>query len=155
MEWGTIVGTVLGAVVGVGSTLVADRARWRREQSARDRESKRQLYADYLAALSRTRNEFRSLVRQLDLTVEERAGAAGRSFREGGAYELRYQVALVAPEAVTVNAHQALHWLRDMNDIVEQGVVRGDERWERSHGAFSDALSALRVAMRTDLEVTD
>lgn len=37
MDWTTLAGTALGTLVGVGSTLLANRARWRRDLADRNR----------------------------------------------------------------------------------------------------------------------
>lgn len=55
MEWISPVSTALGAVIGVGSTLLTDRFRWRRERAGQNLDVRRQMYADYTAALSRIR----------------------------------------------------------------------------------------------------
>ena len=102
MDWGPLLGTALGAVVGVGSTLVSDRVRWRRDRTARQRDMKRQLYGEYLAALMRTRNQLKDIASS-SLATEDRALKAGEAFREGGAYELRYQMSITAPAIVRVS----------------------------------------------------
>ncbi|MGN9760774.1 hypothetical protein [Streptomyces sp. SD31] len=44
MDWTPLAGTALGTLVGVGSTLLADRARWRRDLSDRTRQERKQIY---------------------------------------------------------------------------------------------------------------
>jgi hypothetical protein len=152
VDWGTLIGTALGAVVGVGSTVLAERSRWKREFATRERSERRQLYGDYLAALSRTRNELRRLSRSPSVPAEERARLAGESFRSGGAYELRYQMAITAPEPVAEPSERALRALRDLHDRLEYGGIHTDESWIGCHYAFITALEELRAAMRADLE---
>lgn len=48
MDWTTLAGTALGALVGIGSTLLADRARWRRDLADRTRQERRQIYVTVL-----------------------------------------------------------------------------------------------------------
>ncbi|MFD4019148.1 hypothetical protein [Streptomyces sindenensis] len=54
MEWTALAATVVGAVIGVGSTLVTDRVSWRRDTRERDRETLRTgrllLYRDAVVA---------------------------------------------------------------------------------------------------------
>ncbi|GAA2472311.1 hypothetical protein GCM10010406_05010 [Streptomyces thermolineatus] len=151
VDWGTLIGTGLGAAVGIGATLFAERSRWKRDQFSKEREVRRQLYAEYLAALSRTRNQLRDIARSPDLPADERAERAGERFRSGGAYELRHQMAIVAPEAVVGPSERALRRLRDLSDSLEAGAVHPEERWTTGHAAFGDALEELRTAMRKDL----
>ncbi len=49
MEWTALVATVVGAVIGVGSTLVTDRVSWRRDTRERDREALSTAAALFLA----------------------------------------------------------------------------------------------------------
>jgi hypothetical protein len=152
VDWGTLIGTALGAVVGVGSTVLAERSRWKREFATRELSVRRQLYGDYLAALSRTRNELRGLARSPSVAAGERARLAGESFRSGGAYELRYQMAITAPEPVAEPSERALRALRDLHDRLEAGDIHTDESWVECHEAFTTAMTALQAAMRADLE---
>jgi hypothetical protein len=51
VAWIPMLSTVLGAVIGLGSALVGDRVRWRREQSDRWLSARREVYVGYLNAL--------------------------------------------------------------------------------------------------------
>lgn len=153
MDWGTLIGTALGASVGISATMLAERSRWKRETSARERAEKRQLYGEYLAALSRTRNELRALARSHATPADERGREAGKAFRSGGAYELRHQMVLIAPEPVSALSVRTLHTLRDLVDRLEAGDVHTDGTWVHTHEAFIALLDDLRVAMRNDLGV--
>ncbi|MET7690974.1 hypothetical protein ABZT06_23840 [Streptomyces sp. NPDC005483] len=44
MEWTPLAGTGLGAIVGVGSTLLADRVRRRRDVTERTRQERKEIY---------------------------------------------------------------------------------------------------------------
>ncbi|MFD7510881.1 hypothetical protein ACFV5N_16340, partial [Streptomyces sp. NPDC059853] len=107
MDWGTLVGTAVGGVVALAATMIAERARSRRDEAVRRQESKRRLYVEYLAALTRTRNQLKDIVRSPSLGPEERARLSGEAYREGGAYELRHQMALFAPEPVLSASDEA------------------------------------------------
>lgn len=155
VDWGTLIGTALGAVVGISSTTLAERSRWKRDTSAQERAAKRQLYSEYLAALSRTRNELRALARSPSTPADERGREAGRVFRTGGAYELRHQMAITAPEYVNALSVRALHRLRDLLDRLEVGDVHTEDTWNQGHEAFIEVLDDLRAAMRSDLGVTE
>ncbi|MEU9126321.1 hypothetical protein AB0C96_42085 [Streptomyces sp. NPDC048506] len=79
--------TALGAVIGVLATLTADLSRAKRTRQDNEHNTRRQLYADYLAALARTRNNLRLAARSAHTTPEERARKAIEAFKEGNAYE--------------------------------------------------------------------
>ncbi len=152
MNWGSLASTVLGAVVGIASTLLADRARARRSREEGDQAARRQVYGDYLAALARTRNQLRIAARSADTPTEERARTALEAFRDGNAYELRYQVAIVAPEAVVGASTAAFRALRDLRDLVEGGAVHTEEGYLELRDRWEDAFAELRAAMRSDVE---
>lgn len=51
-QWIAVLGTALGAVIGIGSAFIHDRVRWKREQD-RDRLGvRRELYSSYIAGLT-------------------------------------------------------------------------------------------------------
>ena len=149
MDWGPLLGTVLGAVVGVSSTLISDRARWRRDQTARQRDVKRQLYGEYLAALMQTRNQLKDIASS-SLVAEDRALQAGTAFREGGAYELRYQMSITASVTVVEHSDASLRRLRDVRNQIQAGST-GDDLKE-TYSILIATIKALRDAMRSDLE---
>ncbi|MFJ9676824.1 hypothetical protein ACIRP2_02025 [Streptomyces sp. NPDC101194] len=151
MDWGTLLGTALGALVGVGSTLIVDRLRWQRDQTARQRDIKRQLYGEYLAALMRTRNQLKDIASS-SLAAQDRALQAGEAFREGGAYELRYQMSITASAVVAEHSDASLRRLRDVRNQIREGAT-GDDLKETYHVLIT-VIKALRDAMRSDLEAS-
>jgi hypothetical protein len=150
VDWGSLVGTGLGAVIGVSATLGADRINWRRSRQDSDKTARHQVYADYLAALTRARNGLRSAARHPNTPAAERARQAEETFHDG-VYELRYRVALLAPEPVVEASVIAFRALRDLRDLVEAGSVRSDEDYLRQRDVWEDALHELQRAMRADL----
>ncbi|WP_405763851.1 hypothetical protein OG539_43455 [Actinacidiphila glaucinigra] len=155
MDWGTLAGTALGAVLGVGTTLAAERSRWRRESSARERAVKQQLYAEYLGALSLTTHRLRDLKRSAGLTREERAKQAGEILGSTDAYHLRYQMLIIAPGNLADAAEHAFLRMRDLRDRFDGPDVAADPEWPGMMAAVSHALDALRAAMRSDLTATE
>ncbi|MEU1086219.1 hypothetical protein ABZ401_05185 [Streptomyces sp. NPDC005892] len=57
MEWMTLVATLLGAVIAMGSTLLVEARKDRREAAGEWRRSRRELYGAYLGTLSQVRGE--------------------------------------------------------------------------------------------------
>ena len=120
MQWSSLIGAVVGAFIGVSATLSSEHLRWRRgRQDLSTRAGKRQTYAEYLSALSLTRNELRLASRNSSIPLEERAKRAAESFKTGRAYELRYQVILIAPEAVIEASDNAFRALQKIQRQVE------------------------------------
>ncbi|MYX07325.1 hypothetical protein GTW98_10965 [Streptomyces sp. SID8375] len=154
MGWGSLLSTVLGAAIGVLSTLAADRARAKRSREDSDQNIRRELYADYLAALARTRNHLRLAARSRDTPLEDRARKAMEAFQEGNAYELRYQVALVAPATVVDASTTAFRALRDLRDLIEDGATHTERNYLELRDHWEDRFAELRTEMKRDLNST-
>src|SRR4051794_19402368 len=74
-QWTALLATALGAAIGVISTSVADRARWRRNTSERDRELLGASFALYVEALAQAYDDVAHVSREADRPADERAGA--------------------------------------------------------------------------------
>ncbi|MEU1660674.1 hypothetical protein ABZ527_31825 [Streptomyces griseofuscus] len=151
MDWGPLVSTSLGALIGIASTLATDQIRTKRGREDKEQAARQQLYGDYLAALARTRNHLRMAARPTGLSVEERARRAAEAFHEGNAYELRYQIAVVAPRAVVETSTAVFRSLRDLRDRVEEGALHTSQDYIQARDRWELLLAELRMAMRRDL----
>lgn len=153
MDWGAIVGTVTGALIGVGATSLADRSRWRREQATRQTMIKRELYAAYLAAVAQSWNEIRAAVIDSDDAWPERARLASLAYRNGGVYELRYQVSITAPPNVVALSDQTMRGMRDLTNRLNAGQTYSSwDELKRDNQAWFDAFNTMRRMMRLDLD---
>ncbi|MEV8352392.1 hypothetical protein ACFVTT_04330 [Streptomyces niveus] len=150
MEWISLASTALGAVIGVGSTLLADRVRWRRERAGQNLDVRRQMYADYTAALSRIRTALNECA-QADIPAGERPLRVRELFLAPGAYEIRHQLAIVAPPEVVEAARSAFIVLRDTRDLLVDGSSLNDAAYMEMEERFDAAVAELRTVMRLDL----
>ncbi|WP_412516238.1 hypothetical protein K8Z49_35315 [Actinomadura madurae] len=151
VDWLAPASTALGALLGVSSTLAVERLRWKRGHVDKVQESKRNLYVEYLAALSRTRDELRIAARTSAMPPHRRAERAVEAFKDGRAYELRYQVSVVAPCEIIAVSDYAFRVLRELRDIVESGALHTDERYIRQRDIWEAAFADLRARIRNDL----
>ncbi|MGX5210160.1 hypothetical protein ACWKT3_15885 [Streptomyces violaceus] len=154
MDWGTLAGTALGAVLGVSTTLLGERSRWRRENRSRERAAKQQLYGEYLAALWLTRHRLRDLKRQGGLTGEERITRAGEILGSTNAFQLLHQLRIMAPDSLGEVAEQTFKRLRDLRDRFDEPDVSTDPEWSATQATLGEALDTLHRAMRSDLNST-
>ncbi|MEU0278296.1 hypothetical protein [Streptomyces sp. NPDC006195] len=150
MEWIPVVSTALGAAIGVGSTLLADRARWRRDRAGQDLDVRRQLYADYTAALSRIRTGLNECAQE-DIPAGERLRRIREVFLTPGAYEIRHQLAIVAPPEIVEAARSAFVVLRDTRDLLAASASVNDAVYAELEEKFDAAVVELRTVMRLDL----
>ena len=154
MEWSSLAGTALGALIGVSATLAAERTRWRRGRQDTDKATKQRTYAEYLAALSRTRNEIRGAAISESVPAADRSRRAAEAFRTGGAYELRYQVELIGRDSVIVASDKAFRTLRELRDLVEGGTLHRDDVYLGRRDVWDAAFSELRQHMKADLSIS-
>ncbi|GAA3247154.1 hypothetical protein [Nonomuraea helvata] len=152
MSWIPLFSTALGAVIGIAATLLADWTRANRNQREESRTVRRQLYGDYLAALSLTRHHLRVAARNAGSPIEDKARLALEAFEAGGAYQARYQVALVAPGHVTDASTAAFNALRSLRDLIEGGGgANSDPAFREAQQQWAARFAALRNCMRVDL----
>ncbi|MEE1736941.1 hypothetical protein PUR49_10575 [Streptomyces sp. BE147] len=154
MEWISPVSTALGAVIGVGSTLLTDRFRWRRERAGQNLDTRRQLYADYTASLSRIRTALNECART-NIPAEERPRRVRELFLAPGAYEIRHQLAIIAPREVVEAARSAFVVLRDTRDLLVEGATADSRAYGELEERFDAAVVELRDVMRRDLGAVD
>lgn len=151
MQWLTLVSTVVGALIGVGSTLIADRLRWSRDRSKAIHEARRQLYSDLLADLAATRDAVRAVGRGYHGAEVPRQQAAEDAFRSANLYSRRYQVSISAPPEVVEAATAAFRSLRGLRDVVASGRDSGSEEYVTERERYDAALGVLIRRMRDDL----
>ncbi|MDJ1134022.1 hypothetical protein [Streptomyces iconiensis] len=155
MEWLSPISTALGAGIGVGATLLADRLRWRREREDRALETRQQLYAEYSAALSRIRTALNEAANDPGLSEGERRVRVRELFLAPGAYELRHQLAILAPQEVIGASSAAFKLLRDTRDRIAEGADAASAEYAELEDAYDVAIAELRRVMRKDLGVRE
>ncbi|MER5890801.1 hypothetical protein ABT160_43870 [Streptomyces sp. NPDC001941] len=151
MEWTALVATVLGAAIGVGSTLAVDRARWERDTGERDREVFRSTAADFLNALTEARDAISDASRAAHLPTAERADLARAGFLDHGVHAQQYQLELIAEPRVARLANEAAQHLLAYRDAVIAGHLREDEQCAQARRAFREARQELMSALRDAL----
>ncbi|MEV0527091.1 hypothetical protein AB0I66_27030 [Streptomyces sp. NPDC050439] len=164
MDWLPLASAALGGVIGSGSTLLADRLRWRRERELRQsdlaREAverqtalRRETYTQYLAALSKARNGLREVAHAPTLSHDERVDKLRELFLSSGAYELRFQMQLSASTDLVDLAEAAYKSLRILRTRIEDGAMFSDGLYLAARDAYHGALRDLRAGMRDELGV--
>jgi hypothetical protein len=147
----TLASTIVGALIGVGSTLLADRLRWSRDRSKGTFEARRQLYSDFLADLSLTRDAVRAAGRGYHDADVSRQQAANDAFRSANLYSRRYQVSISAPPGVVGAATATFRSLRRLRDVVAAGHDNESEEYVAERERYEASLTALIKRMRDDL----
>jgi len=164
MQWTTLLATLLGAGVAMGTSLLVEARKDHREmlleshKYTRDvtsewRRTRRDLYAGFLAVLTQARSELRHLSENTEMSEAERTRTARRSFAR--CYELRYQLELFAPAEVVNPALAYFRSVRSFRNAVGKGLRHTDREFERHTEQMKDTLADARDAMRKDLELND
>ncbi|WP_215455232.1 MULTISPECIES: hypothetical protein [unclassified Streptomyces] len=151
MQWITLISTMVGAAIATGSALLLDRQRWKRESSERETQARRALYGEYLATLSEARHACGNVARDPDMESPARRTTARQAF--GPCIGLRYQMTISAPGRVVDASEDAFRRLRDLRDLVMEGVLADEPVYVAGRLAYDDALAVLRRRMRGDLHV--
>lgn len=150
-QWIAVLGTALGAVIGIGSAFINDRVRWRREQD-RDRLGvRRDLYASFIAALTEIHESMRAASGRDGLTAAGRRDAIRAIFHDGGLYQLRYQIGVLADQQVLDASEAAFQQMRDIRDTFAAGGRIGDPQYQEQRTAWGGVLRTLQHAMRDEL----
>ncbi|MGW1806670.1 hypothetical protein [Streptomyces sp. NPDC002078] len=154
MEWTALAGTGLGAVVGVGSTLLADRVRWRRETGERDRRERRELY---VACLTKYRLAYEAMHTAAgahrDGPADRRETAVREAFRASGCDEVRENLLICAPKEMTAVVEDVYASLRKLLEVFAAGDPALDTPEFQEHRLeHAQAVWAARAALRAALE---
>lgn len=153
MDWSTLASTLVGAVIGIGATQLADRSRWKREQSAGHNQLRRQAYAAYLAALIRAHEIMRIAALGEHDSAERREAAIQEAFRSADAYVRRYEMALIAPREVIEPAVQVFRRVRGIRDLLISGVSADSAEYREAQRDYYASIEAASDAMRLDLGI--
>jgi hypothetical protein len=145
--------TVLGAVIGLGSALVGDRIRWRREQGDRWLSARREVYVGYLNALHEANQGIRAVSLGDFSSETTRDHAARAAFRQAGVNQAQEHLVLIASEPVIQAAVETSTALRRLRDRIRTGQDHTSADYQAEFEVFSDRLHDLRNAIRHDLGV--
>ncbi|MFJ7967773.1 hypothetical protein [Streptomyces sp. NPDC096324] len=153
MDWLPLLSTLAGAAIGIGSTLIADRNRWKREDAKDGVRLRLDVYTQYTTTVKVLGETLRALAGREHPSDDARAHALREAFRDSGIGIASERMWLTAPEPVVKASNGVFHCLRHICDgYVEGTAVSSPEdraRWE----ARGIAAAKMRRLMRDDLGV--
>jgi hypothetical protein len=132
--------TVLGAIIGLGSAIVGERIRWRREQSDRWLTIRREVYLGYLKALHEANQGMRAVSLGDFPSETTRDHAARAAFRTAGVNQAQENLALIASEPVIKAAVETSTALRRLRDRIRAGQDHTTADYQAEFEVFSDRL---------------
>jgi hypothetical protein len=157
VDWTTLTATAVGALVGVGSTLLADRARWRRDLADRTRQERKQIYVTvltkYRLAYEAMHTAAATARGQEGTEDAARETAVREAFRASGCDEARETALICAPQQMSDVLEDVYATLRDLQEAFAAGdpPLDSPELQERRL-KHAKAVWAARAAMRRELE---
>lgn len=148
----TLAGTALGALVGVGATLLAERARWRRDSAERARQERKEIYVACLTTFRQAHESMRAVAfgdqrweaPALDAAVRE-------ALRASGCNEARDTAALFAAPEIVAAIDDAFYSLRRLMDVLAAGNGLDSAAFQEAQAAHRSAVRLAQAAMRRDL----
>lgn len=145
----TLISTLSGGALGVGSTLAVEALRARRDRGHHEAELQRTACVRYLTALTETETALQTLALSGSTPVAN--AKVVEAFRSQQLLAAHYELFLVAPPSVYSAAREAYNRLRAIRvAIATTDVVVGDDSaaWQAIHVPYDDAFRQLRVVMR-------
>ncbi len=155
MSWGTLLAAGLGAVLGVGTTLLTDLVRSRRDSDQRWADVRREVYSRALTALSQTHSRLvRAACQGLAAADREQAvhDAYHNSPLNSDARSVLRELAITAPAVVFELAVPVDRELRVIRDALALNPSHPDsDEYAELVQPYRACLAALQAAMRDDL----
>ncbi len=155
MVWTTLLATLAGAVLGVGSTLLVDQVRWQRDRHQRWERARGEAYADFLTELSKSYESLWALGRGEYLEDQSRPAAARQILRTGGVYHARQRLVILAPPSVQAACERVFTDLKAVRDIVGSDEGLESRNFGEVDAAFRSSLRDFHNQIRRDLGISD
>ncbi|MEU2721008.1 hypothetical protein ACFW4X_05225 [Streptomyces smyrnaeus] len=155
MEWATLVGTGLGAVMGVAATLVGEQVRWRRTTRDNRLQDRRNMYVDCLVSFRRAHEDMRLAADEEHASPQARAARIRQVYRESGCDEARERLILTASDEVTSAIDASYSSLRQIREIFASGSTVPSPDYQAARQSHREATEAARTVLRRDLSTLD
>ncbi|MFD7709701.1 hypothetical protein ACFV6E_17540 [Streptomyces sp. NPDC059785] len=155
MEWSSLVGTGLGAVLGVGATLVGEQVRWRRTARDSRLRDRRDLYADCLVSFRKAHEAMRVAADEDHPNAQARAARLRQVYQASGCDEARERLILTANDEVTAAIDASYTSLRTIREVLAAGATVPTPEYQAARRAHKEATAAARDVLRRHLNAMD
>ncbi|MGW0206108.1 hypothetical protein ACWDZ8_09885 [Streptomyces sp. NPDC003233] len=155
VDWSSLVGTGLGAVLGVGATLVGEHVRWRRTTRDNRLQDRRNMYADCLVSFRRAHEAMRLAADEEHASPQARAARIRQVFQASGCDEARERLILAATLEVATAIDASYISLRKIREVLASGSTVPSPDYQAARRAHSDTTEAARNVLRRDLGSLD
>ncbi|WP_055702154.1 hypothetical protein [Streptomyces silaceus] len=152
MQWFTFLSTLLGAAIGVSSTLISERFRGRETRLQLERAMRTETYLNFLQAMNESAGALRTLaLKAAETSPDQRQEASRKALGDSCLYVMRERVILFAPNSVAVAMNVVFNSLLEMQEVVAGGCDRRSPEFLDCLSAYADSVQTLRTEMRTDV----
>ncbi|MEU6143226.1 hypothetical protein ABZ848_23010 [Streptomyces sp. NPDC047081] len=156
MELGTLAVAAVGAVFGVGTTLVTDLVRSRREQDRYWNETKRVVYARFLASVVQTHSRMSGAAfrgQQDDVRRNGVHDAFHTDPHDSNTRALLRELAIVSPDHVYEAAQPVFQQLLIIRELLaEHSLSPESAEYDEVRQPFFRDMETLQKTMRDDLQ---
>lgn len=146
MDWVAPVSTLIGGLVGIGSTLTVERVRWQRDQRRQLDEVRRQVYVRYLTAIVETEGALHRLASTAPDAVDVQA--AMEAWRDHRVDLCREELRLIAPPAVVEAADRVHDRLVDLRNALTTSKITPGVKGVPSSPEWLAVFKPLNAAQR-------
>ncbi|MEU8467673.1 hypothetical protein AB0F30_07060 [Streptomyces sp. NPDC029006] len=156
MEWGTLGVAAVGALFGIGATVITDSLRSRREKEQRWADAKRLVYVRFLAAVAHAHSRM-AMASARGAVGEARSHAVHDAFhndpQHSEAKSVLRELGLVAPDHVYRVALPLYEQLRSIRDLLASDAVTFETlEYREAVDPFFQSMEDLQRLMRDDLQ---
>lgn len=155
VDWTTLVATLLGAAIAMSTSLVVEIRKARHDNESEWRRTRREIYAEYLTALTQARWELSGVAANSRLSDADRRAKANEIFAR--CYQIRHQLELYAPSTVVTPAVTYFRSLRAFRNAIRDGLRDGvpspdaQSAYGRHVSEVKAEFERCRDAMRADI----
>lgn len=155
VEWSSLVGTGLGAVLGVGATLVGEHVRWRRTTRDNRLQDRRNLYADCLVSFRKAHEAMRLAADEEHPNPQARAARIRQVYQASGCDEARERLILTATQEVASAIDASYISLRKIREVLASGATVPTPDYQAARQTHRETTEAARDVLRRDLSSLD
>lgn len=150
VDWTTLAATLVGAAIATATSLLTEIRKGRRDAVAEWQRARRDVYVEFLIALTRARSGLLALSKNTDgMTAKELDEKARQVFAP--CYELRHQLELFASHKVVEAGLTYFRSVRELRNLVAAGNGPKGDQWERGMEKLKHMRQVVHEAMRGDL----
>lgn len=149
MDWGTPIGTALGAAAGIGSAVLTERARWSLGRNDRKREALKSAYISFLTNMTKAGEQVWHASRERPPGWQDTIMTA---LRDHDVQTARFSLALEAPARVREQAESLFDCFISWRNAAYEGSRRGETAFDEPWLAYRASRSTLQDVMRPTLD---